>query len=155
MIKDEQFHSAQLYAGYLRCYLQEKEMCMRMWYWFLLPTLLVAFSCSPETPSEPQSLPVEQDKAKLAVMSVEQAVNLVRQYEKQLHDRMYGKDKPQPPLASAEKPHSVVEKVVKEETYYVFDFRKPFALIGGGYIKIFHVNKRTGEVTRGAWQLGR
>lgn len=40
---------------------------------------------------------------------------------------MYGKDKPQPPLASAEKPHSVVEK----ETYYVFDFRKPFGPLVG------------------------
>lgn len=155
MNTDEQFRSSQSFADCSQRYLQEKEMCMRMWKWFLLPALLVAFSCSPETPYELQSLPVEQDKAKLAVMSVEQAVNLVRQYEMQLHDRMYGKDKPQPPLASAEKPHSVVEKVVKEETYYVFDFRKPFALIGGGYIKIFHVNKRTGEVTRGAWQLGR
>jgi len=155
MIKDEQFYSAQLYAGYSRRYLQEKEICMRMFTLFLLPVLVVAFSCSPETPSVSQSLPTEQDKAELTVTSIEQAVVLVRQFEKQLHDRMYGKDQPQPPLASAEKPHSVVEKVVKEETYYVFDFRKPFAPIGGGYIKIFHVNKRTGEVTRGAWQLGR
>jgi hypothetical protein len=128
---------------------------MRIWSWFLLPVLVVAFSCSPETPSEPQFLLVEQDKTELSVTSVEQAVELVQQFEKQLHDRMYGKDKPQPPLASTEKPHSVVEKVVKEETYYVFDFRKPFGPAGGGYIKIFHVNKRTGEVTRGAWQLGR
>ncbi len=128
---------------------------MRMWKWFLLPALVVALSCSPETPSESQLLPAEQDKAELAVKSVEQAVELVRQFEKQLHDRMYGKDKPQPPLASEEKPHSVVEKVVKKETFYVFDFRKPFGPAGGGYIKIFHVNKRTGEVTRGAWQLGR
>ena len=128
---------------------------MRKWSWFLLPFLMVTFSCSPKTLSEPQSLPVEQDKAELVVTSVEQAVELVRQFEKQLHDKMYGKDKPQPPLASAEKSHSVVEKVVKEETYYVFDFRKPFGPAGGGYIKIFHVNKRTGEVTRGAWQLGR
>ena len=128
---------------------------MRIWSWFLLPVLVVAFSCSPETPSEPQLLSEEQDKAELTVASVEQAVELVRQFEKQLHDRMYGKDKLQPPLASAEKPHSVVEKVVKEEAYYVFDFRKPFGPVGGGYIKIFHVNRRTGEVTRGAWQLGR
>jgi hypothetical protein len=155
MIKDEQFHSAQLYAGYSRRYLQEKEICMRMFTLFLLPVLVVAFSCSPETPSVSQSLPTEQDKAELTVTSIEQAIVLVRQFEKQLHDRMYGKGQPQPPLASAEKSHSVVEKVVKEETYYVFDFRKPFAPIGGGYIKIFHVNKRTGEVTRGAWQLGR
>ncbi|MCP4262530.1 MAG: hypothetical protein GY774_34260 [Planctomycetes bacterium] len=116
---------------------------------------MVALSCSPETPSESQSLPAEQEKAELVVTSVEQAVELVRQFEKQLHDRMYGKDRPQPPLASKEKPHSVIEKVFKEETYYVFDFRKPFGPAGGGYIKIFHVNKRTGEVTRGAWQLGR
>lgn len=128
---------------------------MKMWIWFLLPVLVVAFSCSPDTPSKAQSLPIEQNKAELAVTSVEQAVELVQQFEKQLHDRMYGKDKPQPPLASAEKPHSVVEKVVNEETYYVFDFRKPFGPAGGGYIKIFHINKRTGEVTRGAWKLGR
>lgn len=113
---------------------------------------MLTLGCSPETPSELQTLPAEQE---LVVTSVEQAVVLVRQFEKQLHDRMYGKDKPQPPLASEEKPHSVVEKVVKKETFYVFDFRKPFGPAGGGYIKIFHVNKRTGEVTRGAWQLGR
>jgi hypothetical protein len=128
---------------------------MRMWSWFLLLVLVVAFSCSPEPPSEPRSSPAEQDKAEFAVASVEQAIELVRQFEKRLYARMYGKDKPQPPLASAEKPHSVVEKAVEEETYYVFDFRKPFGPAGGGYIKIFHVNKRTGEVTRGAWQLGR
>jgi len=128
---------------------------MRMWRWFLLPVLLVTFSCSPETPSEPQSLPAEQDKAELAVTTVEQAVELVRQFEKQLYDKMYGKDKPHPPLASAEKPHSVIEKEAKEETYYVFEFRKPFGPAGGGYIKTFHVNRRTGRVTRGAWQLGR
>ena len=127
-------------------------MCMRIWSWFLLPFLMLTLGCSPETPSELQTLPAEQE---LVVTSVEQAVVLVRQFEKQLHDRMYGKDKPQPPLASEEKPHSVVEKVVKKETFYVFDFRKPFGPAGGGYIKIFHVNKRTGEVTRGAWQLGR
>ncbi len=125
---------------------------MRIWSWFLLPFLMLTLGCSPETPSELQTLPAEQE---LVVTSVEQAVVLVRQFEKQLHDRMYGKDKPQPPLASEEKPHSVVEKVVKKETFYVFDFRKPFGPAGGGYIKIFHVNKRTGEVTRGAWQLGR
>jgi hypothetical protein len=128
---------------------------MRMWSWFLLPVLMVAFSCSPKTPSEPQSLPAEQDKAELAVTTVEHAVELVQQFEKQLYDKMYGKDKPHPPLASAEKPHSVVEKMFKEETYYVFEFRKPFGPAGGGYIKIFHVNRRTGKVTRGAWQLGR
>ena len=128
---------------------------MRMWSWFLLPVLVVAFGCSSETRSEPRALPAEQDKAELAVTSVVQAVELVRQFEKQLHDKMYGKDKPQPPLASAEKPHSVVEKVVKGDTNYVFDFRKPFGPAGGGYTKIFHVNKRTGEVTRGDWQLGR
>lgn len=144
-----------IWKTYIHSYPQEKEMCMRMWSWFLVPVIVVGFSCSPETPSEPQSLPAEQDKAELAVTSVEQAVELVRQFEKQLYDGMYGKDKPQPPLASAEKPHSVVERVVEEETYYVFDFRKPFGLAGGGYIKIFHVNKRNGEVTRGAWQLGR
>ncbi|MCP4261527.1 MAG: hypothetical protein GY774_29095 [Planctomycetes bacterium] len=127
-------------------------MCMRIWSWFLLPFLMLTLGCSPETPSELQTLPAEQE---LVVTSVEQAVVLVRQFEKQLHDRMYGKDKPQPPLASEEKPHSVVEKVVKKQTFYVFDFRKPFGPAGGGYIKIFHVNKRTGEVTRGAWQLGR
>ncbi len=126
-----------------------------MWSWFLLLVLVVTFSCTPKTLSEPQSLPAEQDKAELAVTSVEQAVELVQQFEKQLYDRMYGKGKPHPPLASAEKPHSVVEKVFKEETYYVFDFRKPFGPAGGGYIKTFHVNKRTGKVTRGAWQLGR
>ncbi len=125
---------------------------MRIWSWFLLPFLMLTLGCSPETPSELQTLPAEQE---LVVTSVEQAVVLVRQFEKQLHDRMYGKDKPQPPLASEEKPHSVVEKVVKKQTFYVFDFRKPFGPAGGGYIKIFHVNKRTGEVTRGAWQLGR
>ncbi len=130
-------------------------MCMRIWSWFLLPVLVVAFGCSPKTSSEPQSLPAEQDTAELAVTSVEQAVELVQQFEKQLYDRMYGKDKPQPPLASAKKPHSVVEKVGKGETYYVFEFRKPFGLAGGGYIKIFHVNRRTGKVTRGSWKLGR
>ncbi len=128
---------------------------MKMWSLPLLPILVVAFGCSPETPSESHSLLAEQDKVELAVATVEQAVELVRQFEKQLHDRMYGKDKPQPPLASAENPHSMVEKAVKEETYFVFDFRKPFGPAGGGYIKIFQVNKRTGEVTRGAWQLGR
>ncbi len=126
-----------------------------MWNWFLLPVLVVAFSCSPKTSSEPQSLPAEQNKAELAVTSVEQAVELVQQFEKQIYDKMYGKDKPHPPLASAEKPYSVVEKVVKEENYYVFEFRKPFGLAGGGYIKTFHVNRRTGKVTRGAWKLGR
>ena len=128
---------------------------MKMWSLSLLTILVVAFGCSPETPSESHSFPVGQEEAELAVTSVEQAVELVRQFERQLHDRMYGLDKPQPPLASAEDPHSVVEKVVKEEGYYVFDFRKPFGPASGGYIKIFQVNKRTGEVTRGAWQLGR
>jgi hypothetical protein len=54
-------------------------------------------------------------------------------------------------LASADKPHSVVEK----GEYYVFEFRKPFGPAGGGYIKMFHVHKLTGKVTRGAWTLGR
>jgi hypothetical protein len=49
----------------------------------------------------------------------------------------------------------VVEKAAKKGNYYVFEFRKPFLPIGGGYIKTFHVNKRTGRVTRGAWKLGR
>jgi hypothetical protein len=126
-----------------------------IWIWFLLPVLVVTFSCSPKTLSELQSLPAEQDKAGFAVTSVEQAVKLVQQFEKQLYDRMYGKDKPHPPLASAEKPHSVVEKVAKKENYYVFEFRKPFGPAGGGYIKTFYVNRRTGRVTRGAWKLGR
>ncbi len=130
-------------------------MCMRIRIWFLLPVLVVTFSCSSKTLSEPQPLPAEQDKTELVVTTVDQAVELVQQFEKQLYDRMYGKDKPHPPLASAEKPHSVVEKVVKEETYYVFEFRKPFLPIGGGYIKTFHVNRRTGRVTRGTWKLGR
>ena len=130
-------------------------MCMRMWIGFPLLVLVVAPSCSSERQSAPQSSPAEQDKAELVVTSIEQALELVQQFEKQLHDEMYGKDKPQPPLASTEKPHSVVEKVVKEEPYYFLEFRKPFGPAGGGYIKTFHVNKRTGEVTRGAWSLGR
>jgi len=56
-----------------------------------------------------------------------------------------------PPLASAEKPFSVVE----EREYYVFEFRKPFGPSGGGYVKTFHVHRATGKVSRGAWQLGR
>jgi hypothetical protein len=135
--------------------LREKEMRMRMWNWFLLPVLVVGFGCSPGTPSEPWSSPAGQEKAELAVTSVEQAAELVRQFEKQLYDEMYGKDKPHPPLASAEEPHLVVEQVVQGQAYYVFEFRKPFGLAGGGYVKIFHVHKRTGAVTRGAWQLGR
>ena len=130
-------------------------MCMRIWSCFLLPVLVIAPSCSPQTSSEPQSLPVEQDGAGFVVTSAAQALILVQQFEKQLHDQMYGKDKPQPPLASAEKPHAVVEKVGKEESYFTFEFRKPFGPAGGGYIKTFHVNKRTGVVTRGAWELGR
>ena len=96
-----------------------------------------------------------QREIDLVVTSREQALELVQQFEKQLHDKMYGKDKPQPPLASAEKPHSVIEKVAKVEPYYFLEFRKPFGPAGGGYIKTFHVNKRTGRVTRGAWSLGR
>ena len=87
----------------------------------------------------------------LVVTSVEEAVKLVQQFENKLNDKLYGKGKPHPPLASDEKPFSVVEK----QEYYVFEFRKPFGLSGGGYVKTFHVHRTTGKVSRGAWQLGR
>ena len=128
---------------------------MRTWINFVVLVVVVASGCSSTGPSAPQSSPAEQDKAELVVTSIEQALELVQQFEKSLHDEMYGKDKPQPPLASAEEPDSVVEKVLKEEPYYFLEFRKPFLPIGGGYVKTFHVNRCTGVVTRGAWQLGR
>ncbi len=87
----------------------------------------------------------------LVVTSVEEAVKLVQQFENKLNDKLYGKGKPHPPLASAEKPFSVIEK----REYYVFEFRKPFGPSGGGYVKTFHVHRATGKVSRGAWQLGR
>ncbi len=108
----------------------------------LVPTL--AWPALPtELPASPTIPPV--------VTSVEQASKLVQQFERKLHDEMYGKEGPHPPLASADKPHSVVEK----GEYYVFEFRKPFGPAGGGYIKMFHVHKLTGKVTKGAWTLGR
>jgi hypothetical protein len=128
---------------------------VRTWINFVVLVVVVASGCSSTEPSAPKKSPAEQDKAELVVMSIEQALELVQQFEKQLHDEMYGKDKPQPPLASIEKPYSVVDMVVKEEPYYFLEFRKLFLPIGGGYVKTFHVNRRTGVVTRGAWQLGR
>lgn len=101
-----------------------------------------------------QSPKVKSPDAKqqvLVVTSVEQATKLVQQFENELNDKLYGKDKPHPPLVSAEKPFSIVEK----QEYYVFEFRKPFGPAGGGYIKTFYVQRATGEVSRGAWQLGR
>lgn len=104
--------------------------------------------------SESQWPEVKSPDAKqpvLVVTSVDQAAKLVQQFENELNDKLYGKGKPHPPLASAEKPFSIVEK----QEYYVFEFRKPFGPAGGGYVKTFYVHKATGEVSRGAWQLGR
>jgi hypothetical protein len=98
--------------------------------------------------------PHEADRPK-AVTSVEQALELVQQYEHRLYERIYGKDKPLPPLASREKPHSVIEKSYGSDEYYVFEFRKPFRPNGGGYVKGFGVNKRTGKVGKTDWRLGR
>jgi len=56
---------------------------------------------------------------------------------------------------SEEREHYREKPPVKDEAYYVIEFRKPFCPAGGGYIKTFNVNKRTGEVTRGLWRLGR
>jgi len=114
--------------------------------------LLVLSFCGcrcPWTAATPKSSTTSQGVS--AVTSVEQASKLVQQFERRLHYEMYGKERPHPPLASVDKPHSVVEK----GEYYVFEFRKPFGPAGGGYIKMFHVHKFTGRVTRGAWTLGR
>ncbi len=114
--------------------------------------LLVCSFCGcrcPSTVATPKSSTTSQ--AVSAVTSVEQASKLVQQFERKLHDEMYAKEGPHPPLASVDKPHSVVEK----GEYYVFDFRKPFGPAGGGYIKMFQVHKFAGKVTRGAWTLGR
>ena len=124
------------------------DMMIRLSTLFLLLWGLSGCRCT-STPADQKSQETSQLVA--VVTSVEQAVKLVQQFERERNDQLYGKDKPHPPLASGEEPHSVVEK----GEYYVFEFRKPFGPAGGGYIKTFHVHKPTGKVTRGAWQLGR
>jgi hypothetical protein len=115
---------------------------------FVLSLCLVP-GCHSE--SRPKVKTLDAKQPVLVVTSVEQAAKLVQRFENELNDKLYGKGKPHPPLASAEEPFSVVE----EREYYVFEFRKPFGLTGGGYVKTFHVHRATGRVTRGAWQLGR
>lgn len=127
-------------------------MRMRTWNYLLLMVPAVALGCVPDMPSGPRS---SGGEVGVTVTSVEQAVVLVRRFEKQLYDELYGPDQPQPALASEQEPYSVIEDMADGEPFYAFEFRKPFGLAGGGYIKTFHVNRRTGEVTRGAWQLGR
>jgi len=116
---------------------------------FALSFCLVS-GCPSKSESPKVKLPDTKQQV-LVVTSVEQAIKLVQQFENELNDKLYGKGKPHPPLASAEEPFSIVKK----REYYVFEFRKPFGPAGGGYIKTFYVHRVTGEVWRGAWQLGR
>jgi hypothetical protein len=101
--------------------------------------------------SRPRVKTLHAKQPVLSVTSVEQAAKLVQRFESELYGKLYGKGKPHPPLASAEEPFSVIET----QESYVFEFRKPFGLSGGGYVKTFHVHRATGRVTKGAWQLGR
>jgi hypothetical protein len=115
---------------------------------FLIAMLLI--SCT-----SPQSGPAPNPEPEpLKVTSLEQAIELARENEQQHYERIYGADKPHPPLATASKPNSTAEKEYKGHPYYEIIYSKPFLPVGGGYVKTFRVFKRTGQVTR-SFQLGR
>ncbi len=105
-----------------------------------LPLLAPSCGCLSKAPTQPRS-----------VDSVEQAMALAQQFEREMNDELYGAGAQHPLLASSEEPFAVVE----EEGWYVLEFRRPFAPQGGGYIKAFRVEKVSGRVTRGTWILGR
>ncbi len=68
-----------------------------------------------------------------------------------MNAELYGPGAQHPPLASAGAPYSVVEQA----DFFVLEFRSPFEPQGGGYVKSFRVDRRTGQVTRETWILGR